>query len=87
MKEDNPVRIATVVAMASMPEYRFMTASALRQLIFKAGATLNARGQRIPGNGLAEAGAIIRVGRRVYIDLDRFDKWLLAQRTAYESTP
>lgn len=30
-------------------------------------------------NGLDEAGAIVRVGRRVYIDVDGFDAWLQAQ--------
>lgn len=30
-------------------------------------------------NGLDSAGAIVRVGRRVYIDADRFDAWLVAQ--------
>lgn len=27
-------------------------------------------------NGLASAGAIVRVGRRVYIDADAFDRWI-----------
>jgi hypothetical protein len=30
-------------------------------------------------NGLAQAGAIIRIGRRVYIDPTAFDAWLVAQ--------
>lgn len=31
-------------------------------------------------NGLAESGAVVRVGgRRVYIDVDGFDRWLVAQ--------
>lgn len=30
-------------------------------------------------NGLAAAGAIVRVGRRVYIDAERFDAWLVQQ--------
>jgi hypothetical protein len=30
-------------------------------------------------NGLADAGAVVRVGRRVYIDVDGFDAWLRAQ--------
>lgn len=30
-------------------------------------------------NGLANAGAIVRIGRRVYIDVDGFDAWLTAQ--------
>lgn len=30
-------------------------------------------------NGLADANAIVRVSRRVYIDVDGFDRWLTAQ--------
>ena len=30
-------------------------------------------------NGMATAGAIIRLGRRVYIDADGFDRWIAAQ--------
>jgi len=29
-------------------------------------------------NGLAELGAIVRIGRTVYIDVDAFNKWLAA---------
>lgn len=32
-------------------------------------------------NGLADAGAIVRLGRRVYIDPDRFDGWVQQQQT------
>jgi len=31
-------------------------------------------------NGLAEAGAIIRIGRRIYIDADAYFAWLEAQQ-------
>lgn len=30
-------------------------------------------------NGLADSGAIVRVGRRVYIDVEAFDGWLRLQ--------
>lgn len=30
-------------------------------------------------NGLDAAGAIVRIGRRIYIDLDGFDRWITAQ--------
>lgn len=30
-------------------------------------------------NGLAESGAIVRVQRRVYVDVDKFDVWIDAQ--------
>lgn len=31
-------------------------------------------------NGLTAADALIRIGRRVYIDVDGFDRWLVAQQ-------
>jgi len=37
-------------------------------------------------NGLAAAGALVRVGsRRVYIDIDGFDRWLVAQNPSLQS--
>lgn len=32
-----------------------------------------------PSNGLSAVGAVVRVGRRVYLDADRFDDWLRLQ--------
>jgi len=45
------------------------TESSIRWMIFQA-----------EQNGLNEAKAIIRVGRRVYIDEDAFDRWLTSQQ-------
>ena len=33
-------------------------------------------------NGIATSGAIVRLGRRVYIDADGFDRWIAAQNPA-----
>lgn len=33
-------------------------------------------------NGLQAAGAIVRLGRRVYIDTDAFDSWIESQQVA-----
>jgi hypothetical protein len=33
-------------------------------------------------NGLAEAGAVVRIGRRVYIDPEAFDRWIDSQQGA-----
>jgi len=30
-------------------------------------------------NGLHDAGAIVRIGRCVYVDIDAFDAWITAQ--------
>lgn len=54
------------------------SAAALRNLIFKAEPRQSSRGE-IPGNGLIECGAIIRVGRKVLIDEARFFEWVRGQ--------
>ena len=52
----------------------------LRYYIFNAESRKNSRGETIPGNGLAEAGAILRIGRKVLVDEDRFFQWLDSQQ-------
>lgn len=47
------------------------TESSLRNAIFKAGPRMTSRGE-IPGNGLLEAGAIVRIGRKVLIHREKF---------------
>lgn len=53
--------------------------SALRNLIFKADTRQLAQAE-IPGNGLIEAGAIVRIGRKVLIDESRFFEWVDSQQ-------
>ena len=53
--------------------------SALRNLIFKADERVSTNGV-IAGNGLLEAGAIIRIGRKVLIDETRFYAWVQKQQ-------
>ncbi len=54
------------------------TPSALRNLIFKADERQSTNGV-IAGNGLLEVGAIVRVGRKVLINEDRFYQWIESQ--------
>lgn len=54
--------------------------SALRNLIFKAEEREGAN-STIAGNGLLEAGAIIRIGRKILIDEARFFEWVESQNT------
>lgn len=56
------------------------TPPALRNLILNAADRVNSRGERIPGNGLLEVGAIVRVGRRVLIDEQAFFRWIADQQ-------
>lgn len=74
-------RVATVAQLAAA--YPVFSQAALRDLIFKAADRFNSKGDRIPGNGLAEAGAILRVGRKVLIDLDAFEAWLDSRASSH----
>lgn len=56
------------------------TQAALRNLILNSADRVSSRGDRIPGNGLQESGAIVRVGRRVLIDEGAFFQWLAQQQ-------
>ncbi len=51
---------------------------ALRNLIFKSAERQSSRGL-IPGNGLLDAGAIVRIGRKVLIDELAFFGWVDSQ--------
>jgi hypothetical protein len=51
------------------------TPAALRNLIFKAQPRHSTVGV-IPGNGLIECGAIVRVGRKVLIHRAKFLEWV-----------
>lgn len=53
--------------------------AALRNLIFKAEPRYSTKGE-IPGNGLIECGAIIRLGRKVIIHEARFFEWIETQQ-------
>ena len=69
-------RLATVEKAADYYADAGQTEPAIRANIFKASDRYNSRGEKIPGNGLAATGAIIRRGRKVLIDLDRYGSWL-----------
>jgi len=56
------------------------TGPAIRNLILNSADRLNSRGERVRGNGLSEAGALVRIGRRVLIDEGRFFYWIAAQQ-------
>lgn len=57
------------------------TEPSVRNLIFKADPRESTRGT-IPGNGLIEAGAIVRIGRKVLIHEGRFFEWVERQGAA-----
>lgn len=69
-------RLATVENTAKVFAEAGETQASIRANIFKGEDRVNSRGDKIPGNGLAASGAIIRRGRKVLIDLDRYGAWL-----------
>ena len=84
-QESAPRKLSTVKGFSSRnPEV--CSESALRNHIFKANEREGANGT-IPGNGLIEAGAIIRVGRKVLIDDERFFAWIESHKvTGHEKS-
>ncbi len=58
-----------------------------RNLILHADDRVNSLGERIPGNGLSEAGAIVRVGRRVLIDEEAFFRWIADLQKRRKAAP
>ncbi len=72
------LRLCRVRDVSTMSGYEPFTQSVLRHLIFNAEERVGSGGTVIPGNGLASA--IIRIGRKVLIDLDRFDAWIESHR-------
>jgi hypothetical protein len=57
----------------------FTTLPAITNQVFKAKARKSTKGV-IPGNGLEEAGAIVRINGRVLIDEDRYFAWIDSQQ-------
>lgn len=62
----NLYRVREVPKLA---EFAFLTESSLRHLIFQSEARKSASGEVIPGNGLKEAGVLIRQGTKILIDI------------------
>jgi len=59
-----------------------LTVPAVHGQIFKSQDRFDSKGRKIAGNGLASTGAIIRRGRKVLIDVDKYGAWLSSGVTA-----
>ncbi|MDO8414481.1 MAG: hypothetical protein Q7S51_11915 [Gallionellaceae bacterium] len=68
--------LATVKNIPSCFPLLGLTTAAIHGHIFKAQDRFDSKGRKIAGNGLAASGAIIRRGRKVLIDVDRYGAWL-----------
>ena len=69
-------RLATIEKTAEVFANAGETPAAIRANIFKAADRVNSRGEKIRGNGLAAAGAIVRRGRKLLVDIVRYGAWL-----------
>jgi hypothetical protein len=68
--------LTTIAVAATVFADAGETPGAIRMNVFKAEDRKNSRGETIKGNGLAEHGAIVRCGRKVLIDVNRYGNWL-----------
>lgn len=73
-------RLATVNQIPKIKGYEWLSANAIRHIIFAGTVRHDSKGKKIPTNGLDQYGAIIRIGRKVLIDLDAFDRWVEKHR-------
>lgn len=69
-------KLATVKNIPSCFPLLGLTTAAIHGHIFKAQDRFDSKGRKIAGNGLAATGAIIRRGRKVLIDVDKYAGWL-----------
>jgi len=72
------LRLVTVNQLLLREEYQWLTRSSIRHLIFNTHERSNSKGEMIPGNGFDRV--VVRVGRKVLIDLDEMVLWLKQQR-------
>lgn len=71
-------RLFPVKQVPNQPGYEWATENSLRHWIFEAEDRVAASGYEIAGNGFASA--IIRIGRKILIDLDQLDAWVEVHR-------
>lgn len=74
-----PLRLATVSQLVGILNGA-LTKAAIRSQIWAAESRTLKNGHVIPANGLASA--VIRIGHKVLIDVDRYFKWLEDRRLA-----
>jgi hypothetical protein len=69
-------KLATIKTIPSCFPLLGLTPAAIHGHIFKSQDRFDSKGRKIPGNGLGATGAIIRRGRKVLIDVDKYASWL-----------
>ncbi len=77
--EPLPRRLFTLPKFAERHS-SFLTLAALTNQVFKAKPRQSTKGE-IPGNGMEESGAIVRLAGRVLIDEDAYFRWIDSQQS------
>lgn len=77
--EPPPRRLFTLPKFAERHS-SFITLAAITNQVFKARARQSTKGE-IPGNGMEEAGAVVRLAGRVLIDEDAYFRWVDSQQS------
>ena len=78
----NHTSIVTIEQALSFIPAVDLTIAAVHGQIFKSHDRFDSKGRKIAGNGLAKTGAIIRRGRKVLIDVEKYAVWLTSGVTA-----
>lgn len=68
--------LSTVKNLPSFFPTAGLTIAAIHAHLFKSQDRFDSKGRKIAGNGLGATGAIIRRGRKVLIDVDKYAAWL-----------
>lgn len=85
MDTSSDSRLVTIRQLSQMKRYSAVfTEQRLRALLFAARPRLSARGGYLPANGLYEAGAVVRVGRRIYFDASSFEAWVQSKNASLD---
>lgn len=67
-------RIVPLIKVPEATGYDWLLISTLRQWVFYSKPRYSASGHTIPGNGFDVC--LLRVGRKLLVNLDRFEEWL-----------
>lgn len=71
-----PRTLYSVKEVPQLPEFAWLTESALRHMIFQSKTSYASNGAVVPGNGMVEAGVIKRFGKRILIDIEKLREWV-----------
>lgn len=74
--ETRTTKLSTIQNLPTLFPYAGLTVPAIQAQVFKSQDRIDSKGRKIPGNGLGECGAIIRCGRKILIDVERYSGWL-----------